>query len=72
MSFLENAGDAVDKPLTKSIISLICKSGKNFMSDELKGRGPIGELIARVFKMDEEEKPSEEEDFQERDPFIQT
>ena len=42
------------------------------MSDELKGRRPIGELIARVFKMDEEEKPSEEEDFQERDPFIQT
>ena len=41
------------------------------MSDELKGRGPIGELIARVFKMDEGEKPSEE-DFQERDPFIQT
>ena len=42
------------------------------MSDELKGRGPIGELIARVFKMDEEETPYEEEDFQERAPFIQT
>ena len=42
------------------------------MSDELKGRGPIGELIARVFKMDEENELTEEEDFQEHDPFIQT
>ncbi|MEC7809826.1 MAG: hypothetical protein VX476_05055 [Actinomycetota bacterium] len=42
------------------------------MSDEVKGRGQIGELIAKVFGFYEENELTDKEDFQEHDPFIQT
>ncbi len=42
------------------------------MSDEVKGRGQIGELIAQVFERYENEKLKRKGDFQEQDPFIQT
>ncbi len=42
------------------------------MSDEVKGRGQIGELIAQVFERYENEKLKRKGDFQEHDPFIQT
>ena len=42
------------------------------MSDELKGRGQVGELIARIFKFHEKEKLTEKEKFKDHDPFIQT
>jgi|TARA_B100001964_G_C13949639_1_gene472708 hypothetical protein len=46
--------------------------GRISMSDEVKGRGPIGELIAQVFERYENEKLKRKDDFQEHDPFIQT
>jgi len=42
------------------------------MSDEVKGRGQVGELIAQVFERYENEKIKSEDDFEESDPFIQT
>jgi len=42
------------------------------MSDEVKGRGQIGELIAQVFERYENEKLKRRDDFKEDDPFIQT
>lgn len=42
------------------------------MSDEVKGRGQIGELIAQVFERYENEKIKSEDEFKESDPFIQT
>jgi len=46
--------------------------GRISMSDEVKGRGPIGELIAQVFERYENEKLKRKNDFKENDPFIQT
>ncbi|SVB25287.1 uncharacterized protein METZ01_LOCUS178141 [marine metagenome] len=46
--------------------------GRISMSDEVKGRGQIGELIAQVFERYENEKLKRKGDFQEHDPFIQT
>ena len=48
------------------------ESTGKFMSDEVKGRGQIGELIAKVFGFYEENELTDKEDFQEHDPFIQT
>ena len=42
------------------------------MSDELKGRGQVGELIARFNEKHEKEKQTEKEKFKDHDPFIQT
>jgi hypothetical protein len=42
------------------------------MSDEVKGRGQIGELIAQVFERYENQKLKRKDDFKEHDPFIQT
>ena len=42
------------------------------MSDEIKGRGQVGELIAQVFELYEKKKLTEEKDFEEQDTFIQT
>ena len=42
------------------------------MSDELKGRGQVGELIAQVFELYEKEKLAEEKDSKDQDPYIQT
>ena len=46
--------------------------GRISMSDDVKGRGPIGELIAQVFERYENEKLKRKDDFKEHDPFIQT
>jgi hypothetical protein len=46
--------------------------GRISMSDEVKGRGPIGELIAQVFERYEKEKLKRKDDFKDHDPFIQT
>ena len=57
------------------------------MSDELKGRGQVGELIAQVFELYEKEKLAEEKvldalvgkkaslatrELKDQDPYIQT
>tara|TARA_Y100001970_G_scaffold272979_1_gene370458 strand:+ start:521 stop:649 length:129 start_codon:yes stop_codon:yes gene_type:complete len=42
------------------------------MSDEIKGRGQVGELIAQVFELYEKKQLTEEKDLEEQDPFIQT
>jgi hypothetical protein len=42
------------------------------MSDEVKGRGQIGELIAQIFERFEKEKLEKRDDFKDQDPFIQT
>ena len=53
---------------------LLCAdtTGRISMSDDVKGRGPIGELIAQVFERYENEKLKRKDDFKEHDPFIQT
>jgi hypothetical protein len=42
------------------------------MSDEVKGRGQVGELVAQVFAHYENEKLKKREDHKTHDPFIQT